>query len=68
MSVGRPKTNKLSRAEQLKINQRKAQKHKKDSGNVRLEIWLPEKLRDKLTEEAKANNMARNEYVLSLIN
>jgi|GEM_PF-6709885 len=65
--MARPKTNELPRSEQLKVNQRKAQKAKKEKGNVRLEIWLPEKLRDELTNEAKDKNINRSVYVLSLI-
>ena len=65
--MARHKTNPLPRTEQLKINQKKSQQVKKDKGDVRFEIWLPEALRDKLTIEAKSKGVSRSEYVLSLI-
>ena len=66
-NVGRPKTSDLTRSEQLRVNQRKSQGNKKEKGNVRLEIWLQESLRDQLTEDAKKKGLSRSEYILSLI-
>jgi hypothetical protein len=65
--MARPVTSELTRTEQLRVNQSKCQKSKKDKGDVRLEIWLPTHLRDELTNKAKTKGISRSEYILSLL-
>jgi len=64
---GRPKTNLLSRKEQLKLNKRKQLSRDKANGLKRIELKVEKDLFDTLNMKAKNANMTRNEYVQRLL-
>jgi len=64
---GRPKTNLLSRKEQLKLNKRKQLSRDKANGLKRIELKVEQDLFDTLNMKAKNANMTRSEYVQRLL-
>jgi len=64
---GRPKTNLLSRKEQLKLNKRKQLSRDKANGLKRIELKVEKDLFDTLNMKAKNANMTRSEYVQRLL-
>ncbi len=69
MSVGRedPKTNPLSRDEQLRINKRNQLKRDKVRGLKRVELKLNNDAVDALNELATARDMSRSELIEEIL-
>lgn len=64
---GRPKTNPLSRDEQLRVNKRNQLKRDKVRGLKRVELKLNAEAVDALTELAQARNMSRSELIEEIL-
>lgn len=64
---GRPKTNPLSRDEQLRINKRNQLKRDKVRGLKRVELKLNADAVDALNELAEARNMSRSELIEEML-
>lgn len=64
---GRPKTNPLSRDEQLRVNKRNQLKRDKVRGLKRVELKLNAEVVDALTELAQARNMSRSELIEEIL-
>ncbi|SNY79193.1 LexA regulated protein [Enterobacter sp. CC120223-11] len=64
---GRPKTNPLSRDEQLRINKRNQLKRDKSNGLKRVELKLNHEAVDALNELADARNMSRSELIEEIL-
>lgn len=64
---GRPKSNPLSRKEQLKVNKRNQLRRDKVNGLKRIEIKVQQDLFDALKERAGNANMSRSEYLHTLL-
>ena len=65
--AGRPKTNPLSRKEQLKHNKRNQLSRDKANGLKRIELKVEQDLFDMLNMKAKSANMTRSEYIQQLL-
>jgi len=65
--AGRPKTNPLSRKEQLKNNKRNQLSRDKANGLKRVELKVEQDLFDMLNMKAKSANMTRGEYIQQLL-
>ncbi|NQZ51795.1 MAG: LexA regulated protein [Moritella sp.] len=65
--AGRPKTNPLSRKEQLKYNKRNQLSRDKANGLKRIELKVEQDLFDMLNMKAKSANMTRSEYIQQLL-
>lgn len=61
--VGRPKTNPLSREQQIRINKRNQLRRDKSSGLKRVELKLHSDLVDKLAQSAAQLNVSRAEFI-----
>ena len=66
-SPGRPKTNPLSRDEQLRINKRNQLKRDKVRGLKRVELKLNADAVDALNELAEARNMSRSDLIEEML-
>ncbi len=66
-SPGRPKTNPLSRDEQLRINKRNQLKRDKVRGLKRVELKLNAQAVDALNELAEARNISRSELIEEIL-
>lgn len=64
---GRPRTNPLSRAEQLKLNKRRQLKRDKARGLRRIELKVEESVYAALNTEAEAAGMSRSELIESML-
>lgn len=64
---GRPKTNPLPRALQLKVNKRNQLKRDKANGLRRVELKVEAELLDRLNELAKQQNMSRADLIQWLL-
>jgi hypothetical protein len=64
---GRPKTNPLSRDEQLRINKRNQLKRDKSNGLKRVELKLNNDAVDALNELADARSMSRSELIEEIL-
>ncbi|MEJ5380747.1 LexA regulated protein [Salmonella enterica subsp. enterica] len=64
---GRPKTNPLSRDEQLRINKRNQLKRDKVRGLKRVELKLSVQAVDALNELAEARNISRSELIEEIL-
>ena len=64
---GRPKTNPLSRKEQLKYNKRNQLRRDKANGLKRIELKVEQDLFDALTIKAKNVDMTRSKYIHLLL-
>ncbi|ASV54617.1 MULTISPECIES: LexA regulated protein [Lelliottia] len=64
---GRPKTNPLSRDEQLRINKRNQLKRDKSRGLKRVELKLNAEAVDALTELADAREISRSELIEEML-
>lgn len=64
---GRPKTNPLSRDEQLRINKRNQLKRDKVRGLKRVELKLNAEAVDALTQLAQARNISRSELIEAML-
>ncbi|WP_017221182.1 LexA regulated protein [Moritella dasanensis] len=65
--AGRPKTNPLSRKEQLKHNKRNQLSRDKANGLKRIELKVEQDLFDMLNMKAKSAKMTRSEYIQQLL-
>ena len=67
--VGRPKTNPLSREQQIRINKRNQLKRDKSSGLKRVELKLHEGLVQQLEVEDLAStlNVSRSELIVTIL-
>lgn len=64
---GRPKTNPLSRKDQLLVNKRNQIKRDKAKGLKRVELKVDEQLFDILNELANAHNVSRGQLIESML-
>ena len=64
---GRPKTNPLSRKDQLLVNKRNQIKRDKAKGLKRIELKVDEQLFNVLNELATAHNLSRGQIIESLL-
>ena len=64
---GRPKTNPLSRDEQLRINKRNQLKRDKVRGLKRVELKLNAEAVEALNELAESRNMSRSELIEEML-
>lgn len=64
---GRPKTNPLSRDEQLRINKRNQLKRDKNRGLKRVELKLNADAVDALNELAEARSISRSELIEEML-
>ena len=64
---GRPKTNPLSRDEQLRINKRNQLKRDKSRGLKRVELKLNAEAADSLSELADAREISRSELIEEML-
>ena len=64
---GRPKTNPLSRDEQLRINKRNQLKRDKSRGLKRVELKLNAEAADALSELADAREISRSELIEEML-
>ncbi|MDO5053999.1 LexA regulated protein [Pasteurella oralis] len=65
--VGRPKTNPLSREQQIRINKRNQLKRDKSSGLKRVELKLHTDLVEQLEDLATTLNVSRSEVIVSIL-
>ncbi|MGB1297023.1 MAG: LexA regulated protein [Psychrobium sp.] len=66
-SRGRPKTNPLSRKDQLLVNKRNQIKRDKAKGLKRVELKVDEQLFDTLNALALAHNVSRGQLIESML-
>ena len=64
---GRPKSNPLSRKEQLKLNKRNQLLRDKTNGLKRIELKVEQDLFDALNMKAKSADMTRSDYLQLLL-
>lgn len=64
---GRPKTNPLSREQQLKINKRNQIKRDKAKGLRRVELKVEQDLFEHLNQLADKRNVSRSELIVSML-
>ncbi|WP_109079157.1 LexA regulated protein [Aggregatibacter kilianii] len=65
--VGRPKTNPLSREQQIRINKRNQLKRDKSSGLKRVELKLHTDLVQQLEDLASTQNLNRSELIVTIL-
>lgn len=66
--VGRPRTNPLSREQQIRINKRNQLKRDKSSGLKRVELKLHADLVEKLEVEAREVGITRGQLIERILN
>lgn len=66
--VGRPRTNPLSREQQVRINKRNQLKRDKSSGLKRVELKLHADLVHALEQEAQARGLSRGQLIETILN
>ncbi|MCC5879767.1 MAG: LexA regulated protein [Idiomarina sp.] len=64
---GRPRTNPLSRAEQMKLNKRRQLKRDKARGLRRIELKVDESVYQALNERAEQDGISRSELIEQLL-
>ncbi|MCE0556734.1 MULTISPECIES: LexA regulated protein [unclassified Motilimonas] len=64
---GRPKTNPLSREQQLKINKRNQIKRDKAKGLRRVELKVEQQLFEQLNDLALQQNISRSELIVYIL-
>ncbi len=64
---GRPKTNPLSRKDQLKINKRNQLKRDRSKGLKRIELKVDSELFEQLNHLAQDRDVSRSEFITQLI-
>lgn len=64
---GRPRSNPLSREQQLKINKRNQIQRDKANGLKRIELKVSQDLYDALNEKALASNISRSQLIESIL-
>jgi hypothetical protein len=64
---GRPKTNPLTRDEQLRINKRNQLKRDKVRGLKRIELKMDSDIVDTLNQLAESRNMSRSEMIEEML-
>ena len=65
--VGRPKTNPLSREQQIRINKRNQLKRDKSCGLKRVELKLHADLVQQLEDLASTLNVSRSELIVTIL-
>ncbi|KFZ38379.1 LexA regulated protein [Shewanella mangrovi] len=60
---GRPRSNPLSREQQLRINKRNQIKRDREKGLKRIELKVSQDLFDALNEKADASNISRSQLI-----
>ncbi|MGB0895290.1 MAG: LexA regulated protein [Parashewanella sp.] len=65
--LGRPRSNPLPRAQQLKINKRNQTLRDKAKGLKRIELKVTQELFDALNDCAIENNMSRSQLIESIL-
>lgn len=65
---GRPRTNPLSREQQIKLNKRKQLARDKAKGLRRIELKISQVLYDNLNQFAQESNISRNQLVELILN
>lgn len=65
--VGRPRTNPLSREQQMRINKRNQLRRDKSSGLKRVELKLHNNLVQQLEALATTKNMSRAEIIVTIL-
>ncbi|WP_032092138.1 MULTISPECIES: LexA regulated protein [Pasteurellaceae] len=65
--VGRPRTNPLSREQQIRINKRNQLKRDKSSGLKRVELKLHSGLVQKLEDLASVRGVSRSDVVVTIL-
>ena len=65
--VGRPKTNPLSREQQIRINKRNQLRRDKSSGLKRVELKLHQDLVQQLEELASLQQVSRSEVIETIL-
>jgi conserved helix-turn-helix protein len=66
--VGRPRTNPLSREQQIRINKRNQIKRDRSSGLRRVELKLHSDLVQRLEDEASQRNITRGQLIEYILN
>jgi len=66
--VGRPRTNPLSREQQIRINKRNQLKRDRSSGLRRVELKLHADLVQRLEDEASQRNITRGQLIEYILN
>ena len=66
--VGRPRTNPLSREQQVRINKRNQLKRDRSSGLRRVELKLHSDLIQKLEEMADSQGLSRGQLIEQILN
>ena len=66
--VGRPRTNPLSREQQIRINKRNQLKRDRSSGLRRVELKLHSDLVQRLEDEASQRNITRGQLIEYILN
>ena len=66
--VGRPRTNPLSREQQIRINKRNQLKRDKSSGLKRVELKLHTDLVERLETEAAEEGLTRGQLIERILN
>lgn len=64
---GRPRTNPLSRAEQMKLNKRRQLKRDKARGLRRIELKVEESVYQALNEQAEQDGVSRSQLIEQLL-
>lgn len=67
-SAGRPRTQALTRKDQLKINKRTQREKEKAQGFKRLELVIEQDVLDKLDQLCEKNGLKRAEWLTQQIN
>lgn len=65
--IGRPRTNPLSREQQIRINKRNQLKRDKSSGLKRVELKLHKDLVQELEELASEQKVSRSELIVTIL-
>lgn len=66
--VGRPRTNPLTREQQVRINKRNQLKRDRSSGLKRVELKLHSDLVNALEKEAQARGLSRGQFIEMILN
>lgn len=64
---GRPRSNPLPRADQLRFNKRRQLRRDKENGLRRVELKLPEAMYNTLNEQANAQGISRSALIEQLL-
>ncbi|WP_133406676.1 LexA regulated protein [Parashewanella tropica] len=64
---GRPRSNPLTRSQQLKVNKRNQVLRDKAKGLKRIELKVPQDLFDALNQLAEENNISRSQLIETML-